>query len=144
MVKDPLLTLSECVATHARLRPDKIGARDSKRALSYAAWDLRASRLANALLGLGLAKGDRVALLAHNAVEWLEIYVALARAGLVAVPINFRLVGPEIAYIVEDCEARAFIVHETMRPVIEGIRSALTLTCSSVPKRRRAGRATRR
>ena len=54
----------------------------------------RAHRLANALLGLGLAKGDRVALLAYNCIEWMEMYAALAKAGLVGVPINFRLVGP--------------------------------------------------
>ena len=92
---DHLLTLSEAVATHARLQPSKTGARDSRRALSFARWDERASRLANGLLGLGLAKGDRVAVLAYNCVEWMEIYVGLARAGLLAVPINFRLVGPE-------------------------------------------------
>ena len=89
-----LLTLAESIAAHARSQPLKIGVRDSRRALSYAAWNERASRLANALLALGLEKGDRVALLAFNTIEWLEIYVALARAGLVAVPINFRLVGP--------------------------------------------------
>ena len=103
-----LLTLSESIAAHARTQPHKIGVRDSRRALSYAEWDTRASRLANALLAQGLVKGDRVALLAFNTIEWLEIYVALARAGLVAVPINFRLVGPEIAYIVQHSEARAF------------------------------------
>ena len=48
-------------------------------------------RLANALMGLGLSKGDRVCVLAYNCVEWLEIYAATALAGLVAVPINFRL-----------------------------------------------------
>jgi len=122
-----LLTLSECIAAHARTRPNKVGARDSRRALTYAEWDERASRLANALLGLGLEKGDRVALLAYNAVEWLEIYVALARAGLVAVPINFRLVGPEIAYIVEHCDARAFIVQEELRAVVDGIRNGLSI-----------------
>jgi acyl-CoA synthetase (AMP-forming)/AMP-acid ligase II len=122
-----LLTLSENVAAHARTRPGKIGARDSKRSLTYAQWDARASRLANALLGLGLVKGDRVALLAYNAVEWLEIYVALARAGLVAVPINFRLMGPEIAYIAEHSEARAAIVQEDLRAVVEGIRGALPI-----------------
>jgi len=122
-----LLTLSESIATHARVRPHKIGARDSKRSLSYAAWNERASALANALLGLGLVKGDRVALLAYNAIEWLEIYVALARAGLVAVPINFRLAGPEVAYIVGHCEARAFIVQEDLRAVVDGIRAELTI-----------------
>jgi len=117
-----LLTVAEIVAAHARITPDKIGARDSRRTLTFAQWNERASRLANALHGLGLAKGDRVALLAYNCVEWMEMYVALARAGLVAVPINFRLVGPEIAYIVTHCEARAFIVQDDLRDRVEAIR----------------------
>ncbi len=86
-----LLTVADAVATQARLNPSKIGARDSRRSLSFAEWHDRATRLATGLLGLGLVKGDRVALLAYNCVEWMEIYVALARAGLVGVPINFRL-----------------------------------------------------
>jgi acyl-CoA synthetase (AMP-forming)/AMP-acid ligase II len=122
-----LLTLAESVAAHARVRPHKIGARDSRRSLSYAAWNERASALAHALMGLGLVKGDRVALLAYNTIEWLEIYVALARAGLVAVPINFRLTGPEVAYIVEHCEARAFIVQDDLRPLVDGIRRELSI-----------------
>ncbi|HET9823564.1 MAG TPA: AMP-binding protein [Burkholderiaceae bacterium] len=120
-----LLTLSESVAAHARTRPHKVGARDSRRALTYAQWDERASRLANGLLALGLEKGDRVALLAYNALEWLEIYVALARAGLVAVPVNFRLAPPEVAYIVQHAEARAVIVQEELRAVIEHVRGEL-------------------
>lgn len=122
-----LLALSECIAAHARVRPRQVGARDSRRALTYAQWDVRASRLANALRGLGLVKGDRVALLAYNAVEWLEIYVALARAGLVAVPVNFRLMGPEIQYIVEHSDARAFIVQEDLRATVDGIRATLSI-----------------
>jgi acyl-CoA synthetase (AMP-forming)/AMP-acid ligase II len=109
-----LLTISEAIATQARLQPRKLGARDSRRSLDYAAWDERASRLANGLLGLGLAPGDRVAVLAYNCIEWLEIYVALARAALVAVPVNFRLLGPEIAYIVGHAEARAMIVQDAL------------------------------
>ena len=74
--------------------------------MTFRQWNERSCRLANALLGLGLAKGDRVAVLAYNCVEWLEIYAATAKAGLVAVPINFRLVGAEIRYIVENCRGR--------------------------------------
>ncbi len=142
-----LLTLAESVASHARTQPNKIGVRDSQRTLTYRAWDERANRLANALLGMGLVKGDRVALLAFNTIEWMEIYVALARAGLVAVPINFRLVGPEIAYIVQHSEARAFIVQESLRNVVESIRAELPIERSALrPLRyerdtRRAGRA---
>jgi fatty-acyl-CoA synthase len=122
-----LLTLAESVAAHSRTQPHKIGVRDSRRALSYAEWDQRASRLANALLALGLVKGDRVALLAFNTIEWLEIYVALARAGLVAVPINFRLVGPEIAFIVQHSEARAFIVQQEFCNAVQGLRAELPI-----------------
>lgn len=126
----PLLTLSDAVATHARTQPDKTGLRDSRRTLSYREWDERASRLANALLGLGLVKGDRVALLAYNAIEWWEIYAALARAGLVAVPINFRLAGPEIAYIVQNAEAQAMIVQDELRSVIDRIRPELPIAAN--------------
>jgi fatty-acyl-CoA synthase len=122
-----LLTLSDNVAAHARTQPHKIGARDSRRTLTYAQWNERASRLANALLHLGLEKGDRVALLAYNSIEWLEIYAALARAGLVAVPINFRLAGPEIAYILGHAEARAAIVQDELRGVIDSIRGELSI-----------------
>ena len=76
---------------------------------------------------MGLAKGDRVAILAYNCVEWLEIYVAIAKAGLVAVPINFRLVGPEIRYIVDDSEARAVIVQDDLLDRVEGIRFDLAI-----------------
>ena len=81
-----LLTLSDAIATHARLMPQKLGSRDSRRSVTFAQWHERASRLADSLLNAGLQTGDRVGLLAYNCLEWMEIYVALARAGLVAVP----------------------------------------------------------
>ena len=112
---EPLLTVAEIVAAQARLQPDKIGARDSQRALCFAQWDERAEPARQRAARPRAGKGDRVALLAYNCVEWMEIYVALARAGLVAVPINFRLLGAEIEYIVAHCEARAFIVQDDLR-----------------------------
>jgi fatty-acyl-CoA synthase len=122
-----LLTVADAVAAHARLNPHKLGVRDSRHELSFARWHERASQLANGLLSLGLVKGDRVALLAYNCVEWMEIYVALARAGLVAVPINFRLTAPEIAYIAQDSEARAFIVQDELADRVEPIRAELAI-----------------
>ncbi|HSC64753.1 MAG TPA: AMP-binding protein [Caldimonas sp.] len=122
-----LLTVADAVSTHARLTPHKLGARDSHRELTFARWHERATRLANGLLGLGLAKGDRVALLAYNRVEWLELYAALARAGLVAVPINFRLTPPEIAYIVQHSGARACVVQDELIEAVEAVRGELDL-----------------
>ncbi len=122
-----LLTLADAVATHARLTPHKLAVRDSSRSLSYAQWQARSNRLANALLGLGLVKGDRVALLAYNCAEWMEIYAALSAAGLVAVPINFRLTPPEIAYIVQHSEARAVIAQDELADHIDTVRSELAV-----------------
>jgi fatty-acyl-CoA synthase len=68
-----------------------------------------------------------VAVLAYNRVEWMEIYVGLARAGLIAVPINFRLVGPEIEYIARHCEAKAFIVEDELVERVEAIRRQLEI-----------------
>jgi len=118
-----LLTISDMIRAHARLYPEKIGVRDSRRALTFAQWDERASRLANAMHALGLRKGDRVGLYAYNRFEWMELYVGLARAGLVAVPINFRLVGPEIAYILKHCDARSIIAQEELLENIEVLRT---------------------
>ncbi len=122
-----LLTLADAVAAHARLTPHKLAVRDSRRSLSYAQWHDRATRLANGLLGLGLGKGDRVALLAYNAAEWMEIYAALAAAGLVAVPINFRLTSAELAYIVQHSEARAFIAQSELAERVDAVRAELAV-----------------
>ncbi len=125
-------TLGQMLSTHARLQPGRIAARDLERAMTFREWNDRACRLANGLLALGLAEGDRIAVLAYNRVEWAEIYAATAKAGLVAVPINFRLTGPEILYILEDSGAAALIVDAPLVDVIDGIRDAVDLPAGRV------------
>ena len=118
-----LLHFGEIVAMNAYLSPDKEGARDLTRSLTFSGWDDRSCKLANALVGLGLEKGDRIAILAYNCLEWMEIYAAVAKAGLVAVPINFRLIGSEVRYIVEDSEAKAAIIQDDLLDRVEIIRA---------------------
>src|SRR5258708_9208643 len=122
-----LPNLGEVLRFNAQIFPDKVGARDLERAMTFREWNARSCRLANALIGLGLAKGDRVAVLAYNCVEWLEIYAAAAKAGLIAVPINFRLAVEEIRYIVENCEAAAFIVQNDLMAPVERARPDLAV-----------------
>jgi long-chain acyl-CoA synthetase len=95
-----------------------------ERNVSFAELDDRCRRLAAGLLSLGLNQGDRVAVLLPNSQEYLEAYLALARAGLVRVTLNFRLSPGEHAYMLGDSESRALIVeHEFFAnlrdPVIE-------------------------
>jgi fatty-acyl-CoA synthase len=125
-VKD-LLNFGEMLSVHARLSPNRIGARDLDRAMTFAQWNERSCRLANALLGLGLGKGDRVAILAYNCVEWCEIFAATAKAGLVALPVNFRLVGKEVKFIVENAEAAALIVQDELVGIVEEIRKDIPI-----------------
>jgi acyl-CoA synthetase (AMP-forming)/AMP-acid ligase II len=123
--------IGQVLSLNAHAFADKVAARDLTRAMTFAQWNARACRLANALIGLGLAKGDRVAVLAYNCIEWLEIYAAAAKAGVIAVPINFRLVGPEIRYIAQNCEARAFIVQDELLPRAEEVRGELDIPAAS-------------
>lgn len=124
-MNDVLLTAGEVLAAHARLRPDVIGARDLDRSLTYREWNARACRLANALLGLGLERGQRIAVLAYNRLEWVEIYCAVAKAGLVAVPVNFRLTAPEAAFILNDCDVAAVIVEDALVATVDVARAEL-------------------
>ncbi len=120
-----LAHIGDVLGMYARMFPDKVGARDLERAMTFREWNNRSCRLANALIGIGLSKGDRICVLAYNCLEWMEIYAATALAGLIAVPINFRLVGPEIAYIVENCEAKALIVQDELLDAVEAVRANL-------------------
>lgn len=121
------MNIGQVLAAHARLRPNAVGARDLDRSLTYAQWNERACRLANGLLGLGLRKGDRVAVLAYNRLEWAEIYAAVAKAGLVVVPINFRLTAAEAAFIVNDSGAKLLIVEDALLGIAEDARGQCDL-----------------
>ncbi len=122
-----LLNFGQMLSVHARLSPDRIGARDLERSMTFAQWNERSCRLANALIGLGLSKGDRVAILAYNCVEWCEIYAATAKAGLVASPINFRLTAKEVQFIIENAEAAALIVQDELVDLAEQVRGDLSI-----------------
>jgi long-chain acyl-CoA synthetase len=70
------------------------------------------NQVVHGLRSLGLERGDAVALLMPNNAAWIEVLLAAQQGGWYLVPINYHLVGPEIAYIVEDSGAKAFITHE--------------------------------
>ncbi len=95
----------------------------ASRRISFGELERAVRRLANGLLGLGLAKGDRVAVLARNGIEYFEVYYACARAGLIAQPLNWRLGVPELQRILEDGEPSALIASvdfEAERQALEG------------------------
>ena len=96
---------------HARRQGERPALRDAERRLSYAALEERCARAAGALRALGLAPGERVALLLGNRSATLEAVFAAARLGAIAVPLNTRLAAPEIADQLADCRP-AVLLHE--------------------------------
>ncbi len=82
----------------------------------------RAARLSNALMSLGLGKGDRVAMLDRNCPWYLEFYFGITQAGMVAVPLNYRLVGREYSYLLNNSGAKAIIVGPDYIDTINSIR----------------------
>ncbi|MFZ3118120.1 MAG: AMP-binding protein [Variovorax sp.] len=79
------------------------------RRFTFAQTNERCNRLANGLLGLGLRKGDCVAFLSTNRVEMVEIYFALAKAGLVGLPLNYRLAPVEMVALMREVDAVALL-----------------------------------
>ena len=71
-----------------------------------------ANQLVHGLRALGLQPGDAIAAVLPSSLEAYEIFLAMQQAGWYLTPINFHLVGPEIAYVLQDCEAKAFFAHE--------------------------------
>ena len=69
-----------------------------RREITWSVFDEKANRVANMLLGRGIKKGDRVAILMFNCLEWLPIYFGILKTGALAVPLNFRYAPDEIEY----------------------------------------------
>jgi acyl-CoA synthetase (AMP-forming)/AMP-acid ligase II len=99
-------------ARAARRWPDRVALVDGERRCTYRELDERATRLARALVGLGLAAGERVAVLQENRIEYVETVIAIARAGGALVPLLGALTGVEHAFMVRNAEARFVVVLE--------------------------------
>lgn len=102
-------SIPDMVVNAAKRFPETKSVTDGVRSHTFAATHDRAGCLARAFIGDGLHPGDRVALLALNEIEYTEIQVACQRAGLILVPMNYRLALPELAYLVEDSSPAALL-----------------------------------
>jgi long-chain acyl-CoA synthetase len=93
-------------------------------AVTFAEVNARINRLNNALAGLGLARGDRVAIVSRNRHEFFEVY-GVAKSGMVAVPLNWRLVARELVHPLRDSGARVIVAEPNFIPFIDALRSEL-------------------
>src|SRR3954465_4491425 len=80
------------------------------RRTSFAGLDIHTNRVAHGLAALGVKPHERVAYLGKNSDIFFELLLGAMKANVVMAPVNWRLAGPEIAFIVEDCKAAALFV----------------------------------
>ncbi len=121
---DPQVHLPDLFAAHARAQPRKEAVICGATRRSWGDFDANISRVAHGLLGSGLRKGDKVAILMGNSVEMLECLFGVVRAGGVAVPLSGLLTPDQLAGLLADSDAvRAFVSAE-FRERVEEARAA--------------------
>src|SRR5215468_11189935 len=101
------MNLGSAFAASVRRQPDATAVVDGARRRTYAQWDAEIRAAAGALLRMGLKSGDHLAVVMRNRYEMATLYWASNMLGLVFTPISWRGSLDEIAYCLEDCEARA-------------------------------------
>jgi fatty-acyl-CoA synthase len=121
----PDIGLANWFMQRALRTPERKALHFEGRNWTYAEMQQRIEQCAARLAALGVAKGDRVAFLGLNQPMFLFSMFASVRLGAIFVPLNFRLTGPELVFMINDCAAGALIVDAQLRPVIEPARAQL-------------------
>ena len=119
------LNLGHMIKINSKKFPNTIALKEKERSYTYPELNKRVNKLAHSLLSLGLEKGDKFAVLLENSIEIVEAYLAAAKTGLVIVPVHFRFVGKEIVNLMDNSDAKAFIVHDEFVPVVDSIKKDL-------------------
>lgn len=128
------ITQGMAIACHAADRPDQAAIISRHGNRTFAELNANANRLIRLLRQHGIREGDSIAVVTGNRPEFIEALAAAGRGGIRFTPINFHLKGEEIGYIVDNCEAKAFIADATLgRPAEEAVQHApglvLKLAC---------------
>lgn len=110
----------------ATLYPNKVAVIEGEQRYTWREFDGRNRQLANALIGLGVKRGERATLLMLNSFRYLELYYAIPRSGALLVPLNFRFSPQEVIYTVNDSDTVVLFVDDTFVPLVQKIRDQLT------------------
>lgn len=116
-----LSSLAEIPRFHAGRRPDAVAISHEGRSTTYRQLQDASSRVANGLRAAGIVAGDRIGILDKNSDCFFEIWLGAAKVNAVIVPINARLAGPEIEYVLNDAEIKVLFVGEMFVEMIQKI-----------------------
>lgn len=118
-------TLVGMVERHVQNRPDDVAIRFGEQQWSWSQWAERIQRTAGALQAAGISRGDCVAFLDKNHPACLETFLAASSIGAVATIVNWRILGDELAHVLNDSGARVLLVGPELRPAVEAIEARL-------------------
>jgi fatty-acyl-CoA synthase len=128
-----LTTLVEMVRLQARNRGAATAFEFEGRITSFAELDRNTNRVANALKALGVRPGEHITYLGKNSDFYFELLLGAMKAKVVMAPVNWRLAGPEVAFIVEDCKAQVVFVGpelialaRNILPLLKSVRTVIT------------------
>ncbi|MFW2340195.1 MAG: class I adenylate-forming enzyme family protein, partial [Acidimicrobiia bacterium] len=120
------MPLNTLLARHSRYYPDKLAVVFEGQRLSFTEFNVRVNRLANALLDMGIRKGDKVATILSNCLEVLDIYQVASKTGIVVVPLSPLLRGDGLSNLINDSDSVAVITQADMASHLNEVRSQLT------------------
>jgi len=120
------MNLGLLLSRNARYRPNHIAVVCDGRRLTFDQLEQRVNRLSNALISIGLKKGDKLALILPNCLELLDAYLAAAATGIVVVPLSPLLRGPGLVSLLNDSDSAAVLTCSAMIPDLNSIRGELT------------------
>ena len=119
------MNVGEWISKRAFNKPERLFLQDEDgRRFSNREFNERVNRTAHALAALGVGKGERVAALLLNSIEFLEIFFACGKTGAIMVPVNFRLAVPELIYILKDSAPRALVYSSDFAEKVQAIKAA--------------------
>jgi long-chain acyl-CoA synthetase len=118
-------TIAGLIRTHAKALPDKPAIIAGERTFTFGDLDARSNQVANAMAAEGVGEQDHVAFLDKNSPEHLEVVFGAAKLNAVSVAVNWRLAPPEVAYIVNDADAKVFVVGEDFTGLVDAIADQL-------------------
>jgi len=119
------VNIGELLTKRALITPDREGLVCEDIRVTFLEMNERANQLANALKNLGVGHGDRVSVLAFNEPEYYDILFGLGKIGAILVPINYRLAGPEMQFILSDCEPKVMVFGQEYAEIVDSIRNDL-------------------
>lgn len=122
---DLIKPISELVRDRASALGTKIAYEDARGSVSYAQLDERTAGLSRSLRNLGLERGERVGIFIPNSVNWVVSCFAIARAGLVSVPISYDSAPAEVSYRITDADVQVVITTAQRRDLIQEIRAEI-------------------